>query len=100
MQASFNNCLVIEEVIQRLSDKATATPFPHLKVIGPNPNTGPNVHRIFTSFTQDPPHVIGAKVEIIRASSGGAISESIVSFFIRRSTDSKKPDAFEKIMIT
>jgi len=56
MQANFNNRLVIEEVVQRLSDKATATPFPHLKVIGPNPNVGSNVHRIFTLLPRIPSH--------------------------------------------
>jgi len=99
MQANFNNRLVIEEVVQRLSDKATATPFPHLKVIGPNPNVGANVHRIFTPFTQDPPHMIGAKVEIALVSSDEVTSGSSVSFFIRRSTSSKRTDAFEKITI-
>jgi hypothetical protein len=93
MQENFNNRLVIEEVVQRLSDKATATPFPHLKVIGPNPNVGANVHRIFTPFTQDPPHTIGAKVEIARVSSDDVTSRSSVSFFIRRSTSNKRPDA-------
>lgn len=99
MPTGFNNQLVIQEVVQRLSDKATATPFPHLKVIGPNPNVGANVHRVFTPFTQDPPHMIGAKVEIVRRPSGEVLSKSSVSFFIRRSTSSKKANAFEEITI-
>src|ERR1051325_1217652 len=99
MQSNFNNQLVIEEVVERLSDKATATPFPHLKVIGPNPNLGPNTHRLFTPFTQDPPHMIGAKVEVekLAATPEEVISISTVSFFIRRSTNSKIPNAFEEI---
>jgi hypothetical protein len=102
MHNSFNNELVIKEVVERLSDKATATPFPHLRVVGPNPNLGPNTHRLFTPFTQDPPHVIGAKVEVKKPNKNGteAISTSTVSFFIRRSTNSRVTNAFEEITIT
>lgn len=93
---TYNSRDVVSEIVSRLSDRATARPFPHLRVIGPTPY-GNSARRssIFTNFTQNPPHVVGHKVGISPDQQGGTWSISEFSFTIPRTVDPQREDSFE-----
>ncbi len=97
----FNSKATIEQIVRKLSDRATARPFPHLRVVGPTPYTGSKKHSIFTNFTQNPPHVVGFKVSFIPRPAPGVepCARTVFSFALPRHANPAAPDAFEDFRV-
>lgn len=98
----FNSRQTIERLVQKLSDRATARPFPHLRVVGPTPYKGKKSHSIFTDFTQNPPHVVGYKVSFVQkqASGGEVRARTVFAFSVPRHANPTTAQAFETFTIT